>query len=339
MMKKSVILTLLAAASLLAFPRPAGSQWVQTGGPATDWVSALAVAGDKVFAGTGEGVFVLSAKGTAWTPANNGLSCPDVRCLATVGTALFAGTDWLKMAPWLAETMKGYIGGVFRSKDGGLTWEKANAGLPVHTDVQSFAVIGKTLFVGADVFIDAEEDIEADGGIFGSGDEGRSWIDTGAMSTNFLAAAGTKLFAETLLDGFIRSEDNGKTWQPVGKGLPAGAVVLCLAGSGSNLVIGTAKGLFVSTDGGGGWKAVSAGLPPGAPVRRLASGGKRVFAATPHAVFISEDAGQSWTEAGSGLPGDAEIWSLAATGTDLFAGTEGKGVWRLSLSGAAGTKR
>jgi hypothetical protein len=337
-MRRTVILTLLAAAALLCCQRPAEAQWVKTGGPAAEWVSALAVVGNKVFAGTGQGVFVLAADGRTWTPVNEGLACQDVRCLATVGTALFAGTDWLNMPPWLVETMKGNIGGVFLSMDQGLTWVRANAGLPAHTDVRSFAVIGKTLFVGTDVFIDEETEVEADGGIFMSGDEGKIWTDTGSMSTNFLASAGASLFADTLLDGFVRSKDNGKTWKPAGKGMPAGAVVLCLVGSGPNLFAGTSKGLFVSTDDAANWKAVSAGLPANTPVRRMTTSGQKIFAATPNAVYVSENDGGSWTEAGPGLPGDAAIWCLATTGSDLFAGTEGKGVWRLPLSGAARPK-
>ncbi len=338
-MRKIFIISLLAATSLLSHPGSALAQWVQTGGPATEWVSSLAVVGDKVFAGTGEGVFVLSGRGAAWTPAYDGLNCPDVRCLATVGTALFAGTNWLDMAPWLVETMKGNIGGVFVSKDQGLTWVRANSGLPPHTDVRTFAVIGKILFVGSDVFVDLEEEIEADGGIFLTGDEGKSWTDTGSMSTNFLASAGASLFAESLLEGFIRSKDNGKTWKPASMGMPAGAVVLCLVESGPNLFAGTTKGFFLSADDAATWKAVGAGLPPNTPVRRLTTSGKRIFAATPNAVYMSENDGGSWAEAGPGLPGDAEIWCLAATGTDLFAGTEGKGVWRLPLSEAARPKR
>jgi hypothetical protein len=200
-------------------------------------------------------------------------------------------------------------------------------------------LIGKTLFVGADGFVDPDEETEVDGGIFMSGDEGTSWIDTGSSSNNFLASDGAPLFTETLLEGLVRSRDNGKTWKPAGKGLPAGTVVLCLMRSGKNLIAGTTKGLFLSADDAASWKAVSAGGPANTPVRRLAAGGKRLFAATPNAVYASDDAGRSWTEAGPGLPGDVVIWSLAATGTDLFAGTEGQGVWRLPFPGTAGTKR
>lgn len=338
-MKRTISLAMLAAAALLSHPGPILAQWVSAGGPTTKWVSALTVLGDRVFAGSGEGVFVLAGDSKTWTPANEGLQCVDVRCLATVGSALFAGTDWLKMAPWLVQTMKGNIGGVFLSRDKGLTWLRANAGLPAHTDIRSFASIGKTLFVGADVYVDPEDETEAAGGIFVSHDEGRSWTDTGSMSTGFLASAGTSLFADTLLKGFIRSKDGGKTWKPVGKGLPAGAVILCLVGSGPDLIAGTSKGLLLSTDDAASWKAGSVGLPAGTPVRSLATGGKKLFAATPRAVFVSEDDGRTWNEAGAGFPADTEIWCLAATETDLFAGTEGKGVWRLPLSGAAGTKR
>jgi hypothetical protein len=210
--------------------------------------------------------------------------------------------------------------------------------LPPHTDIRSFAVIGKVLYLGSDAFVDDEAEIEADGGVFATVDRGQSWTDTGSMNSPFLASVGTSLFGQTLLDGFVRSKDGGKTWRAAGKGLP-GAAVLCLAASGQALLVGTGKGLYVSTDDAASWTSAGSGLPPASPVQSLATAGTRIFAATANSVFLSDNGGRSWVEAGTGLPGDVVIWALAATKTDVFAGTEGKGVWRLPLPEAAGTKR
>ncbi|OGU74600.1 MAG: hypothetical protein A3H45_10575 [Ignavibacteria bacterium RIFCSPLOWO2_02_FULL_55_14] len=54
-------------------------------------VSALAVSGTNLFAGTyGGGVFLSTNNGTSWTAASTGLT--DVSALAVSGTNLFAGT-------------------------------------------------------------------------------------------------------------------------------------------------------------------------------------------------------------------------------------------------------
>jgi hypothetical protein len=55
-------------------------------------VSALAVSGTNLFAGTSGGVFLSTNNGTSWTAVNSGLTNTDVLSLAISGTNLFAGT-------------------------------------------------------------------------------------------------------------------------------------------------------------------------------------------------------------------------------------------------------
>lgn len=57
-MKNTIIL--VGMGILLSFPRWAGAQWVQTGGPPGGWIGDLAVSGTNLFAGTyGSGVWRL----------------------------------------------------------------------------------------------------------------------------------------------------------------------------------------------------------------------------------------------------------------------------------------
>jgi hypothetical protein len=333
-MKKPFFIVLVAAA-LMTYGAPESSaQWVQTGGPEVKWVSALVTVGTRLIAGTDRGVFVRTGDQDPWSPADEGMARRQVRCLAAVGSNIFAGIDWPDLEgvanPVLDIIKDAVLGGIARSEDGGLTWRPAWSGLPLYTKTTALAAIGTTIYVGADV------DIEWDtaGGIFESADAGESWKDTGAMSSPFIASAGAALYGDFMLDGFCRSTDGGRTWKPAGKGLPVCAFFSLAAGA-NTLVIGTSKGPYVSTDDAATWKSASAGLPPNAVVRRLAAAGTRIFAATPNAVFVSGNGGRSWVKAGTGLPADVVIWSLVATGTDVFAGTAGKGVWRLPLAGSA----
>jgi hypothetical protein len=332
-MKKNLSVLLVAAAIMTVGVRESAAQWVQTGGPDAKWVSALLVVGPDLLAGTEKGVFVRTDGQDVWTPADPGMARREVRCLVAVGSSVFAGIDWPDLEgvplPLLEKIKDSVLGAVARSEDGGRTWRPAWSGLPVHTNVMSLGVIGTVLFAGADVNLDWD----TAGGVFVSEDGGKSWQDTGSMGSPFIAAAGSALYGDFMLDGFSRSTDGGKTWKPAGKGLPV-AAVLCLASFGKSLVVSTNKGLYLSIDDATSWKSTNAGLPPNSAVRRLATEGARFFAATKNAVFVSGNGGQSWVQAGTGLPADVVIWALAATETDLFVGTEGKGVWRLPLAGS-----
>src|SRR5436190_20634132 len=69
-------------------------------------------------------------------------------CFAINGSNLFAGTS----------------AGIFLSSDNGISWKKANVGMPVATDVQALAIHGTNIFAGA-----------RNGGIFRSMNNGTSW--------------------------------------------------------------------------------------------------------------------------------------------------------------------
>ena len=59
-MRNRAAIFLLGLAILLSFPQWAGAQWVQTGGPEGGSITALAVSGTNLFAGTyGNGVWRL----------------------------------------------------------------------------------------------------------------------------------------------------------------------------------------------------------------------------------------------------------------------------------------
>jgi len=115
-----------------------------------------AVSGDSCFIGTPDGIFRTVSNGLAWMPFNPALSTKesrDVRCLAVIGTDLFAGT---------------WGGGVFMSGDKGITWMAVNSGL-ADWYIKSIAVSGTDLFAGT-----------RDGGVFLSTDNGTTWAAVGS---------------------------------------------------------------------------------------------------------------------------------------------------------------
>ncbi len=328
-MKSLPKIFLATVALLLSFPQASSAQWVRTGGPGADWVSALAVSGTNLFAGTGQGVFLSADNGASWREVNTGLDCREVRCLAVIGGNLFAGTNWFDVPPQLS------IGGVYSSADNGQNWVPANSGLPVNTDIRAFAVSGTILFVGAMDDID----YEVSGGLFLSTDKGKTWTLVKADNILSLAVSGSTLFAGWGSLGVLMgdpslsaSADNGRSWTRADSGLSG--YVSRLAASGRNLFAGTDKGLFRSTDNGKSWAGAGSGFPAKTQLTCLAASGPNMFAGATTGVFLFADGGNGWKAVGTGFPANTKVWSLAVSGTNLFAGTEGAGVWRIPLKDA-----
>jgi photosystem II stability/assembly factor-like uncharacterized protein len=198
--------------------------------------------GDKLLAGTLEGVFISTNSGISWQAANAGL--PDsatIRSFAASSTNLFAVTS----------------DGVFRSTDTGTSWNQADSGLR-NADIRVIAASGPNA---------SSPMLVAGGyhGIFLSSDEGTTWsADSGTNDLNIFSMAafshGTSspwLFAGTG-DGVFVSTDHGATWVP--RGLD-GAFINAILPIGTNLVAGTLNnGVFLSTDSGNSWEGVSEGL-------------------------------------------------------------------------------
>lgn len=291
------------------------------------------------FAPLAGGVLLTADAGRAWSPVNDGLPAKPVRALA-------AGVDGALYAAGAA--------GLFRSLDGGASWE----GLPPgpHADAQALIVDPRgTVWTGT-----------ADGGVFRSYDRGVVWESAGggalgvrrrgfkAVPTQLPRAPVRCLLAEVgasaltvwagTNQGVFRSADAGNGWEPVNSGLPgfskdsgwADLPVLALATAAGLHFAATAQGVFRSADRGNTWSAASRGLPGASeetglsdkPVRALAvsiqarTGTTSVFAATEQGVYRSTDLGRSWRPANRGLPGTDPRTGASTTPVTCLAALE-----------------
>jgi photosystem II stability/assembly factor-like uncharacterized protein len=197
--------------------------------------------------------------------------------------------------------------GLFRSVDGGKTWELATASLDLD---QAYAATAVALPV----------DFERDhtvicgmaGGLLISSDGGETWqlpdcpppppvittiVVPPEFSQNGVALAGT------MQDGVLRSSDHGRSWVIWNFGLlDMSVLTLALSpafGSDETVFAGTETGIFRSTNGGRAWREVD--LPVGYdPVLSLAVSPAFerdgiLFAGTEtKGLLISHDAGESW---------------------------------------------
>lgn len=213
--------------------------------------------------------------------------------------------------------------GLYRSSDGGHTWQLAYNPSGSETPLPTSAVVlsphfavDKTVFAGVP------------GAVLYSVDAGATWhtvvlsspppfVSVLAISPNY--AEDGCVFAGTMEDGVFRSGDRGTHWAAWNFGL-LDLNVLSLAVSpdyarDETLFVGTDSGIFRSTTGGRAWREVDSG-PAGlrstdfAPVLSLAISPQyaidgTLFAGSESAgLYRSSDRGHTWQRLGKNvLPG------------------------------------
>jgi photosystem II stability/assembly factor-like uncharacterized protein len=263
-------------------------------------IKSLVFLNQKIFAGTDEGVFMSSDNGQSWSAT--GLVHTYVKALAVKGSTLFAGS---------------YVKGMFRSYDGGMSWEQVNSALP-DMFIYCLAAYNNTLFAGT-----------YQHGIYYSADDGDSWLpaNTGLpdMTIMSVTVAGSRMFAGTLSHGVYYSDNAGAQWNaiPTLTGHVKSMVVL-----GDTLFAGTAGGVYRSTDHGSSWIAVNNGLTE-TEIWGMGLSGTTVFAGTASGrIFRSTDFGANWTNTNAGMVFKALIGSITKSGSNLLCASHGSGLYR-----------
>jgi hypothetical protein len=248
----------------------------------------------------------------------------------TAPTTLFAGTT----------------DGVFKSTDGGTSWNGNSTGLRGSGAVLAIdPVTPHILYAGTDV------------GVFKSTNGGTSWMLASQFTSLFVSGLVIDPRMPTTLyaggDDVFKSVDWGAHWSAAGL-THAGVYYLAIDPGASNIVYATTSstgaGVYKSTDGGANWSSRNSGLPvipfengpiitalvidPLTPTTLYVG---TVTAESSAVVFKSTDGGMSWSPGNTGLPDHlSAVWALAIdpiTPGTLYAGTS-SGVFK-SLNGGA----
>ncbi|HID64193.1 MAG TPA: hypothetical protein EYP49_15850, partial [Anaerolineae bacterium] len=209
--------------------------------------------------------------------------------------------------------------GLYRSADGGRSWEEVGWGKPVY-DLLIDHQAPQKVYAGAS------------DGLWSTEDGGRSWeMRLAGPSVYALATAGEgRLYAGTGEQGVWCSEDGGQSWHRLGG--PEGAAILALRVEGDVIYAGTGgQGLFLSRDRGRSWRAAEE--LAGAYISVLLGDGRgRVYARTRRALYRTDDNGRSWHRIARKLKARIDSLALTSDGA-LYAGTGGKGVYRSTDGG------
>lgn len=240
------------------------------------------------FAGTVDsGVYMSQDKGLSWIPRNNGilLSGP----LLTVNSFAHSGS---LMYAALGHALGG---GIFTSADAGASWSAT----VFPTGATAVAAIDSILCAstGSYYFIYGR-----------STDWGASWVYTtlpfGLYLFNYREQNGT-LYAVSLSEGLVRSEDAGESWQSLGF---AGTFCFDYLLYGETIIVSTAEGIYLSDDLGLSWSQVNTGgmLEDATRIMTLEMDDNTVIAASDTAIYYTFLAGSgvsAWTRIpGNGLP-------------------------------------
>jgi photosystem II stability/assembly factor-like uncharacterized protein len=197
-----------------------------------------------LYAGTGDGVYLLNATQDQWKVVTTGLDEILVHALArTDDGTLYAGTSG-----------KGLHS--YKERSGG--WTRLRQGLRDHEGlVENFIRV---------LAVDKEQGVYVgtfDGGVFRSGDGGKTWLPISRALPNDsirgLISNERGVYVATGR-GVFKTIDKGRQWVPLNKGLGNLSVQVLIEGEKGGFYAGTSSGVFRSDDDGLTWTAVSQGL-------------------------------------------------------------------------------
>jgi hypothetical protein len=154
-------------------------------------VTGFATTNNKVFAATKfNGVFVWENGSDEWKPVNTGLpDKADINAIAAGNNVIVIGT---------------FKQGIFVSPDEGNTW-RPSAGNLQNIPVRNLTILKDKIWVGTD------------NGIYISTDNGDNWNHVfGNMQVNGFTFLNGKLYA-AVVNGAIMSNDDGRTWNYIYK--------------------------------------------------------------------------------------------------------------------------
>ncbi len=242
-------------------------------GLGSNWVEAVFVDGSKVYAATGPagfssptggGLSISTDGGAHFTnkTTDNGLGSNDVRGVFAVGNTIYAAT--------YPVGFPGTGGGLSISTDGGITWTNKTVtdGLGSNFVTSVYVVAGtpNTIYVGTNL----NNYTTHDGGLSISTDGGVTW---------------------TTKKSGPAADDLCSTVDPSNPGAPNYScnIVNAVYVNGSNIYLGTGRGLVYSNDGGSTFSNVSSGLGT-QTVNGVSKSGSNVYISA-HGLNISRDNG------------------------------------------------
>jgi hypothetical protein len=245
-------------------------------------ISSMAVAAGSpatLYAATSGGIFRSDDQAETWSDLQLGVPASSVVVLPGAPTTVYAGAEWNSED------------GVFRSVDGGMTWN--GTGLP--GPVTMLAASGSIVYA-----------VTSAGGLYRTTDSG-SWMAISGITSEVFTFAVSPAnadvaYAGTFNGGFYTTTDGGATWTEVASGVPIAAIAFAPADPATIYVFTFWSGTLVTHDGGVTWE----------------SGG--AVTASPYA-FAVDPASANTVFMSNSVTWDAFVATLSADGSTLEQST------------------
>jgi hypothetical protein len=279
-----------------------GTNWTVPGNEAA-WLYTVSVAllGNNIYAGTGDGLFISTNFGGSWSSCDFGYSGSSVYSVIAFPGYLFIGANG---------------NGIFRSTNGGINW----------THVMTYGVIQSLYKNGDSIYAVSSE------GIFSSSDNGNSWNSISGNLPGFgydITKCGNNIYVAG--SGIYRSTNNGASWNSVNTGLTENNT-LSIVSNNTTIFTGTeTKGVFAADNANPVWIQKNAGLHS-LTVSSMAGNGNDIYISVPSkGILISTNGGTLWTERINGLT-NLNVSTIIFINNVLITGTTnfsvGFGVFR-----------
>lgn len=244
----------------------------------------------------------------------------------TAGPVNFQSIRVLKMTP-TGQIIAGVNSGIFKSADNAATWTEMNQGI-ISTSVESM-VVDTNNRLHAVVYAQ---------GILTSDDQGASWqkqFETDLFLTGLTIAPSGTMFSTIFFgDKFLRSTDQGVTWEDIIPNMPVNSTVFNMDYlPNGDLIIGGANSVQISSDDGNSWTIMS-NIPNPQPGYYISysvvtnSNGDiflRPFTFGPEGIYRSTDGGANWQEIANDISNRVETFYIDDDGI-IFAGMTVYGV-------------
>ena len=332
-MKKSTQIIFITLVLILngVYCQPITAQWIPTG-PEGGFIKCMTRSDNYLYAVSGfywfasPELYSSSDEGNTWTRINSVTLPTDIRDIESLGNSLFVGTG----------------SGIYRSDDGGITWEVKNNGFPIGDKwINHVAISGNTIFAAG-----------TSSGMLRSLDNGENWTvaTTGLTDTYIysLTANESAVFAGTgdNYRGVFRSTDNGNTWQQVKNGMgyyyngnwnySEAPMIASLNFAGDVLYAGTSEfqGIWKSADFGDNWVFTSMETMNYAEITAITGNESVVLAGSSggEGVIRSTNGGVTWSGANNGIGNYGQVSTFFNTAANTFVGTKG-GIYKTNDNG------